>query len=53
MNEHNITNESLALAMMLVVVAILISNKKSWRWKKIFSGAFAGQWFSLLSSAMC
>ncbi|CAM7225855.1 Metal resistance protein [Citrobacter portucalensis] len=28
MNEHNITNESLALAMMLVVVAILISNKE-------------------------
>lgn len=24
MNEHNITNESLALSMMLVVVAILI-----------------------------
>ena len=28
MNEHNITNESPALAMMLVVVAILISNKE-------------------------
>ena len=28
MNEHNITNESLALAMMLVVVAILISRKE-------------------------
>ncbi|MEG0800612.1 MAG: iron export ABC transporter permease subunit FetB [Citrobacter sp.] len=28
MNEHNITNESLALAMMLVVVAILISHKE-------------------------
>ena len=28
MNEHNITNESLALAMMLVVVAMLISHKE-------------------------
>ncbi len=26
MNSHNITNESLALALMLVVVAILISH---------------------------
>lgn len=26
MNSHNITNESLALALMLVVVAILISQ---------------------------
>ena len=46
MNEHNITNESPALAMMLVVVAILISHKENWRWRKIFSGAFAGQWFN-------
>lgn len=38
MNSHNITNESLALALMLVVVAILISHKE-WRWRKIFSGA--------------
>ncbi len=29
MNSHNITNESLALALMLVVVAILISHKKA------------------------
>lgn len=29
MNSHNITNESLALALMLVVVAILISHKKN------------------------
>ncbi len=35
MNSHNITNESLALALMLVVVAILISHKKNWRWRKI------------------
>lgn len=28
MNEHNITNESLALALMLVVVAMLISHKE-------------------------
>lgn len=41
MNSHNITNESLALALMLVVVAILISHKKNWRWRKIFSGARA------------
>ena len=27
MNSHNITNESLALALLLVVVAILISHK--------------------------
>lgn len=27
MNSHNITNESLALALMLVVVAILISHR--------------------------
>lgn len=37
MNSHNITNESLALALMLVVVAILISHKENWRWRKIFS----------------
>lgn len=53
MNEHNITNESTALAMMLVVVAILISNKEKLALEKIFSGAFAGQWFSLLSWATC
>ncbi len=35
----NITNESLALALMLVVVAILLAIKKNWRWRKIFSGA--------------
>lgn len=28
MNSHNITNESLALALMLVVVAILISQDR-------------------------
>lgn len=28
MNSHNITNESLALALMLLVVAILISHKR-------------------------
>lgn len=34
MNEHNITNTSLALSMLLVVVAMLISHKESWRWKR-------------------
>lgn len=43
MNEHNITNTSLALSMLLVVVAMLISHKESWRWKKIFCGAYAGR----------
>ena len=33
MNQHNITNESLGLSMILVVVAILISHRESWRWK--------------------
>lgn len=28
MNEHNITNTSLALSMLLVVIAILISHKE-------------------------
>ncbi|HFY6479821.1 TPA: hypothetical protein ACIH93_000710, partial [Salmonella enterica subsp. enterica serovar Typhimurium] len=28
MNEHNITNTSLALSMLLVVVAMLISHKE-------------------------
>lgn len=39
MNSHNITNESLALALMLVVVAILISHKEKLAREKIFSGA--------------
>lgn len=40
MNSHNITNESLALALMLVVVvAILISHKEKLALEKIFSGA--------------
>ncbi len=39
MNSHNITNESLALALMLVVVAILISHKEKLALRKIFSGA--------------
>lgn len=53
MNEHNITNESLALAMMLVVVAILISHKEKLALEKIFSGAYVGRLSSLLSSATC
>lgn len=43
MNEHNITNESLALSMMLVVVAILISHKEKLALEKIFSGALPGR----------
>lgn len=43
MNGHNITNESLALSMVLVLVAILVSYRESWRWKKILSGVFAGR----------
>ncbi len=39
MNSHNITNESLALALMLVVVAILISHKEKLALEKILSGA--------------
>ena len=37
MNEHNITNESLALAMMLVVVAIRISHKEKLALEKRYS----------------
>ena len=36
MNSHNITNESLALALMLVVVAILISHKEKLALEKYF-----------------
>ncbi len=44
MNGHNITNESLALSMVLVLVAIVVSyREKNWRWKKISSGVFAGR----------
>ncbi len=39
MNSHNITNESLALALMLVVVAILISHKEKLALEKVFYGA--------------
>lgn len=39
MNSHNITNESLALALMLVVVAILISHKEKLALEKDISGA--------------
>ncbi|VTN14625.1 Uncharacterised protein [Raoultella terrigena] len=46
MNGHNITNESLALSMVLVLVAIVVSYRESWRWRKISSGAFAGRWCS-------
>ena len=38
MNGHNITNESLALSMVLVLIAILVSYRK-----KILSGVFAGR----------
>ncbi len=41
-NEHIITNQSLALSMVLVLVAILVSYRKSWRWKKTSSGVSAG-----------
>lgn len=43
MNGHNITNESLALSMVLVLVAIVVSYRENWRWKKISSGVFAGR----------
>lgn len=43
MNGHNITNESLALSMVLVLIAILVSYRKNWHWKKILSGVFAGR----------
>lgn len=46
MNQHNITNESLGLSMILVVVAILISHRESWRWKRTLSGASAARWCS-------
>ena len=49
MNGHNITNESLALSMVLVLIAILWSAiGKSWRWKKILSGVFAGRSLRLI-----
>lgn len=43
MNEHNITNISLALSMLLVVVAMLISHKEKLALEKIFCGAYAGR----------
>jgi ABC-type cobalamin/Fe3+-siderophores transport system ATPase subunit len=51
--EHNITNESLALSMVLVLVAIVVSYRKNWGWKKIFCGVSAARSFSSLLSAMC
>ncbi len=37
MNEHNITNTSLALSMLLVVVAMLISHKEKLALEKRYS----------------
>lgn len=43
MNGHNITNESLALSMVLVLIAILVSYREKLALEKIFSGASAGR----------
>lgn len=51
MNEQNITNESLALAMMLVV-AILISHKEKLALEKDIIWSICRRLFNLLSSAM-
>lgn len=51
MNEHNITNESLVFAVMLVG-AIIISRQENRRWKKRFSGASGARLFSSLLSVI-
>ncbi|VEB62408.1 Uncharacterised protein [Salmonella enterica subsp. enterica] len=44
MNEHNITNTSLALSDAAGGGPRCSSvTRKSWRWKKIFYGAYAGR----------
>ncbi|STW24355.1 YbbM seven transmembrane helix protein [Klebsiella variicola] len=43
MNGHNITNESLALSMVLVLIAILVSYREKLALEKILSGVFAGR----------
>lgn len=43
MNGHNITNESLALSMVLVLVAIVVSYREKLALEKISSGVFAGR----------
>lgn len=43
MNGHNITNESLALSMVLVLVAIVVSYREKLALEKRLSGAFVGQ----------
>lgn len=46
MNGHNITNESLALSMVLVLVAIIVSYREKLALEKISSGVSAGRWCS-------
>ncbi|XNM82715.1 hypothetical protein ACLK1V_02640 [Escherichia coli] len=53
MNSHNITNESLALALMLVVVAILISHKEKLALEKSILERRASDNSSRSLSAMC
>lgn len=43
MNGHNITNESLALSMVLVLVAIVVSYREKLALEKILSGVSAGR----------
>lgn len=42
MNGHNITNESLALSMVLVLIAILVSYREKLALEKILSGYLPG-----------
>lgn len=46
MNQHNITNESLGLSMVLVVVAILISHREKLALERTLSGVSAARWCS-------
>ncbi len=46
MNGHNITNESLALSMVLVLVAIIVSYREKLALEKISSGVSVGRWCS-------
>lgn len=53
MGEHNITNESLALSMVTVLVAIVVSYREKLGLEKIFFGVSPARSFSSSSSAMC
>ncbi len=53
MGEHNITNESLAFSMVLVLIAIVVSYREKLGLEKDILWSICARWFSSSSSAMC